>query len=29
MYKEPKQTVKAVEAGEILGIGEFLLVCYF
>jgi hypothetical protein len=24
MYKEPKETVKA---GEIFGIGEFLLVC--
>jgi len=29
MYKEPKETAKAIEAGEIFGIGEFLLVCYF
>jgi hypothetical protein len=28
MYKEPKETAKAIEAGEIFGIGEFLLVCY-
>jgi len=26
MYKKPKETAKAVEAGGIIGIGEFLLV---
>jgi hypothetical protein len=29
MYKEPKDTAKVIEAGEIFGIGEFLLVSYF
>ena len=26
MYKEPKDTAKVIETGEIFGIGEFLLV---
>jgi hypothetical protein len=28
MYKEPKDTAKTIEAGEMFGIGEFLLVRY-
>lgn len=29
MYKEPKDATKAAAAGEIFGIGEFLLVSVF
>lgn len=27
MYKEPKEAAKVTAAGEIFGVGEFLLVC--